>query len=196
MDDSYLILKLREGSHESFNALYSKYKALMENFAYSLTKDRDAAKEITQDVFIRLWEYRKKLDDVKSFKSYVFKMTSNQVYDYYKKRSSKTVLVSVEQLGNFQEITGLVPPPDIDSRDLLILVRLAVGTLPEQRRKVFMMSRWLGMSNKEIAESQEIALKTVEYHISAALADLRKILDSQELTKGNSLSNKSYDKNH
>lgn len=171
--ETELILKMKNDSREAFFILYQKYQPVVENFALSLLKDSDTAKEITQNLFIKIWDRRRALDTVSSFKSYLFKMTRNAVFDYMK-RYSRNV--------SFDEMAGRISvgdfafesEPDIDARNLLMKLLVILDELPENRRKIFLMSRMLGMKNGEIAESIGLSVKTVEYHISKALIFLRK----------------------
>ena len=64
----------------------------------------------------------------------------------------------------------------IASEDLLMIVELAVERMPEQRQRVFRLSRYERLSHQEIARELGITTKTVEYHIRTALAELRKII--------------------
>ena len=69
-----------------------------------------------------------------------------------------------------------LPDSAIDSRDLLLLIRMVVEKMPEQRRRIFRMSREEGLSNDQIAEQLSISRRTVENQISRALAELRKLV--------------------
>ena len=64
----------------------------------------------------------------------------------------------------------------ISAKDLLMLMNMSVENMPEQRKRVFRMSRNSGLSHKEIAEKLGISTKTVEYHIAKALSELKKIM--------------------
>ena len=66
----------------------------------------------------------------------------------------------------------------VSTDDLLEMIDLAVRNMPEQRRRVFCMSRYENMSYNDIAEALNISPKTVQYHISGALAELRKLLSA------------------
>lgn len=174
-NETELIVKMKNDSREAFFIFYQKYLPLVENFALSLVKEPDVAKEISQNVFIKIWDRRRHLDNVESFRSYLFKMTKNAVYDYFRTYRSRTV--------SFDDMSGKISPgdfaveanvPDIDSKNLLMKAFVEMDRLPDKCRKIFIMSRMLGMKNKEIADSIGISVKTVEYHISSALSILRK----------------------
>jgi RNA polymerase sigma-70 factor (ECF subfamily) len=64
----------------------------------------------------------------------------------------------------------------MDVENFKVFINIAVSLMPEQRRKVFVMSTIKEMTHKEIAESLGISVKTVEYHISKALASIREIM--------------------
>lgn len=149
-EEKKLVSALKNGSYEAFDALYMAYSPLVERFAYALLKNRSEVEDLSQNVFLKLWEIRSRLDSVNSFRSYLFTMVRNAIMD---------VLSS------------------IDARKMGLIINMAVSLMPEQRRKVFMMSRKEGASHKEIAASLGISVKTVEYHISKALSTLREIVE-------------------
>ena len=80
---------------------------------------------------------------------------------------------------NFARQTNLLPEyelPDVDNRDLLLLIQLAVEKMPGQRQRIFRMSREEGIANDEIARRLGISTRTVENQISRALSELRKLV--------------------
>ena len=108
-------------------------------------------------------------------KNYLFIMSKNAVYDFYLKRGhpkTEEEFLTVENLppslkGDLQQ--------EEDIRDFLLLVNVTVSEMPEQRRRVFCLSRKDGLKNKEIAQLTGLSEKTVEYHISKALAQLKSL---------------------
>lgn len=174
-----LVAMMKNDSQEAFFIFYRKYLPVVEDFAFSLVKDRDISREIAQNVFIKIWDRRKKLDDVESLRSYLFRMTRNAVYDY--SRSCRGITVGIDDVAGSIDLSEFVIDEDssesIDSRNLLVKVLIEMDALPEKCRRVFIMSRMLGMKNREIADSLGVSVKTVEYHISSALATLRKNID-------------------
>ena len=99
-----------------------------------------------------------------------FRMARNAVYDRFDSRTVRT---------NFARQTNLLPEyelPDVDNRDLLLLIQLAVEKMPGQRQRIFRMSREEGIANDEIARRLGISTRTVENQISRALSELRKLV--------------------
>ena len=139
---------------------------------YRMLKDHSEAEDITQDIFLKIWRNRTSIGAVDAFGPYLFRMARNAVYDRFDNRSVRE---------NYARRASLLPEyelPDsaIDSRDLLLLIRMVVEKMPEQRRRIFRMSREEGLSNDQIAEQLSISRRTVENQISRALAELRKLV--------------------
>lgn len=173
MDEERRYLEaLARDDRSAFDALYLKYAVKTEEFLYRMLKDHSEAEDITQDIFLKIWRNRTSIGAVDAFGPYLFRMARNAVYDRFDNRSVRE---------NYARRASLLPEyelPDsaIDSRDLLLLIRMVVEKMPEQRRRIFRMSREEGLSNDQIAEQLSISRRTVENQISRALAELRKLV--------------------
>ena len=171
-DDRKLSIELSKGSKQAFETLYLRYSYLVERFVYSLVKDRNATDDITQNVFLNLWSRRANLSKDIAFRSYLFTSSKNAVIDWFRRRDKlQTEAIS----------TGLTDLPTadtekvLDDAELLTLINLAISNMPEKRKRIFTLSRVDGLRNAEIARQMGISEKTVEYHISKALEELRKL---------------------
>lgn len=174
VDDRKYVRELSKGSREAFEILYMRYASLVERFVVSLVKDESAADDIVQNVFMNLWNRRENLDkEGLIFRSYLYSSARNAVYDWFR-RTEKFPKVPVDQV----DMSGL-PIADlqkkIENDEMLMLVNLAISGMPGRRKEIFNLSRVKGMKNAEIAELLGISEKTVEYHISKALEELRKL---------------------
>ena len=174
MDDSLCLRELSEGSYEAFDTLYMRYSPIVEQFALSLLKRKEEADDITQNIFLKIWENRSSMSGVHSFRAYLFKMVRNAVYDTFSRRKPTSGLQDSMKLGDILRSEDM--EEKISAKDLNMLMDMAVENMPEQRRRVFRMSRRDGLSHKEISMQLGISTKTVEYHMSKALAELRKII--------------------
>ena len=174
MQESEYIQRLAGGSYEVFDYFYLKYVPLVESFATALLKDKSLSEDICQDVFLRVWQWRKSLRGVRSFKAYLFTMVKHAIYDHYMRNRivPKDSNIMPEDL---PELFGGDLSREEDVRDMLLLVNLTLEAMPEQRQRVFRLSRHFGLSNAEVAEKTGLALKTVEYHMGKALSQLREL---------------------
>lgn len=175
-DEHIILKKLRDGDSEALDILYLRYASKVRDFAFRLLKDRTDAEDVTRDIFLKIWEQRRGLGAVLSFRGYLFRMTRNAIFNAYKHRQVES---------KYQAETGAAESPaapqadeSVSTDDLLEMIDLAVRNMPEQRRRVFCMSRYENMSYNDIAEALNISPKTVQYHISGALAELRKLLSA------------------
>ncbi|MCC8144272.1 MAG: sigma-70 family RNA polymerase sigma factor, partial [Tannerellaceae bacterium] len=133
-------------------------------------------KDMTQDVFFKLWKARTKLSGVESLKSYLFTVTRNTFIDHIRKRVNQQIF---EELTNYP--VSELPSYDKDDQELIDeLITYAEG-MPQRRLEVFKL-RWLeGKSRKEIAEQLNISIVTVDIHIRKALEYLKEKAEKNKL---------------
>ena len=172
--DELILSSLQQGSYAAFDALYMRYAPHVEAFAYCLLKNKGEAEDLAHDIFLKIWENRESIGHIKSFRSYLFKTTRNAVFDIFE---HKVVQTRYEQRQmNVEDIFSEDIYAKVATEDLLMIINMAVEQMPEQRQKVFRLSRYEGLSYQEIAQQLGITVKTVEYHIRTALAELKKLV--------------------
>ncbi len=173
------VQRLAEGDADAMDVLYMKYASKVRLFALQMLKNPTDAEDITHDVFLKIWEQRANLSKVVSLSGYMFRMTRNAVINLLKRRqvigkySADGNPGAVENIGG----GGFDYENQVTTDELLRMVELEISKMPEQRRRCFMMSRYEDKSYNEIAEELDISPKTVQYHISNALSDLKKIVN-------------------
>lgn len=174
--DSILLDEIAHGNLEAFDQLYLRYAPRVEAFACCMLKDIDEARDVTQDIFLKIWEKRENAGEIRSIRNYLFRMTKNTIYNCFAQRS---VEKKYEQSVNvIRDILSDEVSEKVSAKDLQMVISLAMGRMPEQRKKIFAMNRLNGLSYKDIAQRLGIKEKTVEYHMHLALSDLRKALSS------------------
>lgn len=164
--DKDLIVAVKQGDHHAFKKLYLKYFQMLIRFAWYRVHSVDVAKELVQELFIRVWSSRKSLDPEKSIKAYLYKALGNLVINHLKLKSSNSI--SLDNNENYLE------PSNNENIDLQIDIRDAIDSLPEKMKSVYMLSRYDGFSYDEIAEIHNISKKAVEKRMSKAFVLLRK----------------------
>lgn len=175
MEDKILLIALSKGSVSAFDALYRKYAPRVEQFASFLLADADFSKadvdDLIQELFVKLWQKRQTIaKDVDNFNAYIFKMTKNAVLNLLTRRKMiRTALDESDEIVSQDDILAAAIAMETENA-----IKSAIDKMPAERRRVFEMSRGEGLQNKEIAKELNISTKTVEYHISRALSDIRK----------------------
>ena len=168
--------KLNDSDKESFALLVDKYHHQLCLYALHLTNDHDESKDIVQNVFLRLWKQRHRLENVTNIKSFLYSAVYNGFLNYLRDRKN---LLDIEKV-QISEIDSIAHS---DSEDLinrqLKVVKKQIEKLPPKCKRVFLLSKQEGLTNIEIADFMGISEKTVENHISKAFRRLRDaLLDS------------------
>jgi len=161
----------RRRFEQIFILAFPKVKA----FALKLLGNKDDAEDIAQDVFVMLWNNARLWENGNLRDAYLYTTTRNSVLDLLRHR---TVVRTYEE--REKSFTASLTAPDFQddlyAEELELIVKLALDTMPEQRRRVFVMSRQGGMTNSKIAEELGISVRTVEHHIYLALRELKKVI--------------------
>ena len=172
-EDRQLLNQIADGDVKALGILYVLFSARIRNFAYTLLQDSSEAEDVTQDIFLKIWNTRENLRNVNSLKSYMFSMTHNTVLNLIKHKdvSSRYMKTSVGMMTDNYE-----PTCEMDAEELLKSIDYALEGMSDLRKTIFKMNRFGHKTYQEIAEILMISPKTVQYHISCALAELRKLL--------------------
>lgn len=140
-------------------------------YAYNFVKDQEAAEEIVQNVFFKLWVNRNTIKIDSSTESYLFRAIRNSALNLIKHVNIREDYKKHKQTeDHWQEQHN----SDFSNEsELQKLIRQAIDKLPEQRRKIFIQSRYEGLKYREIADKMGLSIKTVENQMGKALGFLR-----------------------
>lgn len=189
LSDNEILERMHRGDTGALGLLYIRYAGAVTEFAYRFIRVKDEADDITHNVFCSLWENRDKIDRIESIKNYLFKMTRNAIFSSLRHNKVATQYAS-NVVSHPQENQILDGDKEVTTKDLLEIINLYISRMPELQRKAFSMSRFENKTYQEIAEELDISPRSVQYYISQALAELRKLSDVLILfTSLNSLNN-------
>lgn len=171
--DKQLIRAIKGGDTKSFEKLFERYYDRYFSFACALLHDADAAEDVLQNVFLKLWIGRDRLDENRSIENYLLVSVRNEIFDYLRLKYNQTV------------VRGETPEKEDASADIeeemfwsetSDRMDKIIKNMPPQRQRIFMMSRYENMSSKDIADALGLSVRTVERHIYLALQDLKQII--------------------
>ena len=139
------------------------------------TKDPSKSEDIVQNVFVKLWIYRKKIDPNIPIKRYLHKSVYNEFIDQYRKNKS---VISLEEK-HLKIINKIIDDNSLNIEKLMINVNREIDKLPEKCKRIFILNKKEGLTHDEIAEYLQISKKTVEAHITRAFKILNQKLGNK-----------------
>lgn len=164
---------LKSGKESVYKELFAEYYRPLSLFAVRFVDDLETAKEIVQELFVTIFENRKKLVITTSLKSYLYQSVRNRCLNHLKHiqvdRKHLNKLKLEQESSENLELS-------IETNELESRIFQIVSDLPPRVQEIFIKSRVNGMKNSEIAENLNISIRTVETQISNALKILRKDL--------------------
>lgn len=166
--------KLSCSDFSTFRDVYKSLYIPLYNYANRFVSDTEVAKDIVQETFLTLWENRTEIKSVKNLKNYLFKSIKNRCLNYFKHLQVE----DNHQDNAYYWLKGIeLAAPDrynnvfeyLDNEDLKSRVSKILDGLPEERKKIFMLSRFHGLKNQEIADKLNISVRTVDTQIYRAM---------------------------
>lgn len=170
------LLKLIAGGDElAFRQLYDLYAGKIYTLGVTYLKSPTAAQDIVQEVFIKIWEKRSKLNEVENFPAYLHVMTRNLLIDQLQKKIP--VYNENNWANNMLPEDRHLPHQQLDYRELTTLIRQAVDQLPPRQQQIYRLSRDQHLTHRQIAGELGLSYDTVREHMSKALRNIRDILE-------------------
>jgi RNA polymerase sigma-70 factor (family 1) len=166
---------LSENREDIFRTVYDAYQRPVFVFAYYLTKSRDMAEDVVQEVFTLLWEKRSLLNPDTFLLTYLKKMTRNKIIDIFRKAAAdKKLLEKIDSSMSAAAQTEHYSPDQTLEKEMAAIYRDALDQLPPQQRLVFSLRRDENMSYKQIAERLGLSPNTVRNHLTIATRSLHR----------------------
>jgi RNA polymerase sigma factor (sigma-70 family) len=172
-NEKQLLTQVSQGDRQAFQVLYKACYPLVQRYILLFEPSPHILDELTQDVFVRIWEKRERLGAIESFKGYLFLLTRNVVFNFIR------ALKVRQKVKELDESSG---PRANDLEDELLFKQYyeialeAMDKLPPGRRKVLKMSIDDGLSLDEIAIELKISRSGVKKQLYAATAYVRQYL--------------------
>jgi|HubBroStandDraft_1064217.scaffolds.fasta_scaffold111278_2 RNA polymerase sigma-70 factor (family 1) len=169
------IAALREGDTFVFQQVFAQYHEKLYFYTLGKTKSSYLAEETVQLTFIKLWRCRSSLNPEISLSIQLFRIARTTLIDLLRSKEYNNRIFVEMSLADKNPLRNHVDER-IDELELKEKVLRGVEQMPAMRRKIFKLSRFDGMSYKEIAVELSLSVKTVEHHISLALKQLQHII--------------------
>ena len=180
-DEQELVARAQNGDTEAFNPLVYKYQQKIYNLIYRKVGDRETAKDLCQEVFLKAWQALPNFKGESVFYSWLYQIAVNRSIDFLRKRDRRQVIGFEELPQNADDtlqMTDLQPSPCevLERRELEQIIRKAIRKLPSGQRSIIYLRHWEGLPIKEIASRLGKSENTVKTYLHYAHRKLRNIL--------------------
>lgn len=165
----------------NFNCIYNQYKVLVYNVALNYLQNTEDAEEITQDVFIQVYDSLGTFKNNSSLKTWIYRITINKSLNFIKLKTRKKYYFvfgkitksenEVENISNFEH-PGIL----LENQEYSKYLFSVINTLPENQKTAFLLSKLDGLSNTEISAIMEISISSVESLVFRAKKNLKEKL--------------------
>ena len=169
-DDTKLIERCIEGDRQAFESLLVQYEKPVFNAAYRMLNNKEDASDVTQTVFLKVYENFDSFDPSRRFFSWVYRITLNESINWLDKQKR------LEPLQQEAADDGKSPEQEVASAELSAEIQAALMTIKTDYRTVVILKHFLGCSYMEISETLEIPEKTVKSRLYSARQMLKDAL--------------------
>ncbi|MDR2563932.1 MAG: sigma-70 family RNA polymerase sigma factor [Prevotellaceae bacterium] len=174
INESDCIRQFKEGSREAYTVLYKFYLPKLHDFIYNLTASKDAAQEIVQETFVKLWIKRKNIDPERPLKSYLYTIARNQMLNEFRRQINRPVFAEYIEYANQLQLSENTAETTLDLKEFIAALNKAKQKLSSRQLQIFRLNKELGQSVHDIAQQLNITEQSVRNQLSAAIGLLRK----------------------
>ncbi|MFD2827212.1 RNA polymerase sigma factor [Leeuwenhoekiella polynyae] len=167
--EAVLVTDLRKGEESAYVYLMDSYHHKLCLYAYSFCKDRSLAADMVQNVLLRLWKKRSSLKINSSLRSFLYRSVYNEFLDQYKHRK---FILNLEK-EYMTAVNTLLEEEESNLDRLIQQVKKEIDNLHPRCKEIFLLSKYEGLTNLEIADHLNLSVKTVENQMTRAYAQLR-----------------------
>lgn len=179
INERELLARVAQADEKAFEQIVHYYYPRLLPFTTNITKSRDIAEEIVQEVFLRLWLRRNELERIYHLGSWLFTIASNLSFTYIKRAAVEGKLLKLLQ--GTQADHTLDAEERMNWKESGLLIHDAVLRLPPQQQLIYKLSRQQGLSNQEIAAHLQLSPNTVKNHLIRAIQSIRQFIQRATL---------------
>ncbi|SHJ89249.1 RNA polymerase sigma-70 factor, ECF subfamily [Arenibacter nanhaiticus] len=169
-NNKILVEHLIKGDEKAYSYLMDTYYHKLSVYAKSLCRDIYMSEDIVQNVLLKVWNHRQKLNAKYSLKSYLYQSIYNEFIDQHRKKS-RLLSLEEEYIKTLNEIVNEEDNSELTR--LITLVKQEIQILPPKCKEIFILSKQEGLTYGEIAEHLNISFRTVENQMSKAFFIIR-----------------------
>jgi RNA polymerase sigma-70 factor (family 1) len=174
LSEAELLSMLKRGNEQAFDHFYKRYSLPIYRKLLKMIRVDVLAEELMQDVFVRLWDKRHLIEPGQPFKSYLYIIAQNLVYDFYRKVAREERLQS--EIKAFSTELYLHTEEKLFLKETREILDKAINQLPSQQKLVFTLCKMEGKSYEEVSGILGISTSTINGHIVKATKNIKEYM--------------------
>lgn len=157
-----------------FSEIFRQHEYRLYTLSFRLTKSDQSAKDIVQEVFLKLWEQRNRIHSIHNMEAWLYRLTENKIIDFLRKTSAddrlkRKIWDQLQEIVNESEQYVL-------AKEYNQIIQKAIDQLPPQRRLIYQMNKDGGMNYQQIANELKVSKHTIKNQLSSAVRSVRDFL--------------------
>ncbi|UBM62669.1 RNA polymerase sigma-70 factor [Candidatus Sulfidibacterium hydrothermale] len=170
-NEKLLIASFKRGDQEAFTKLYKKYSPALYQYIFFITQNKEQSEGIVQDVFLKVWEGKDRIDENLSFESYIHTIAKNKFYDFIRKSVHREAYLTF--LAEKRRLNLNQTELEINYLELVNVINELIAQLPPKRKRIYELNQKNGLTRKEIAEKLCLSVSTVDNQLVKAFKFIR-----------------------
>lgn len=156
------------GDQRAFRQLFDHYAQKLTRFAFSIVKNNEAAVEIIDEVFIRIWKQRENVPAITHLTTYLYTATKNTALNYLSRKANEQINEPFDFI-NIQLQEEECPDQQMVTAEIFKNIRAAIEELPPRCKMIFKLVREDGLRYQQVADILNISINTVDAQMVIAV---------------------------
>ncbi len=161
-------MRIADGEEQAFRELFNCFAEKLIQFAFALVKTRDAATEIVDEVFVKIWKRRSDVPRIQNMRVYLYTATKNTALNYLSRKANEQITEPFDFI-NIELKDEECPEQLMITSEIFRKIKAAVDELPPRCKMIFKLVREDGMRYNEVAEILSISPNTVDAQMVIAV---------------------------
>ena len=169
-NEQELLLEISKGNEQAFDLIFRHYHAYVYTSAFRFLNSSSLAEEVVQDVFLKLWQKRSILKDIKFFPAFLYKVAANITYSTARKEALKE-----KYEGTFKALYAhnAEDPQDLASKEFVSILNNAVNQLPPKQQAAYRLVKEEGLKRDQAAQQLNVSNETIKSNLDEAMKRIR-----------------------
>ncbi len=180
--DSYFSIiqqRAADGDEDAFKKIYYHFYKKLYQFSLALVKSREAAEEIAEDVFIKIWQQKSNLSTINNLRVYLYTATKNKALNYLSKKAKENLTEPFDYINIDLYKSTTTPEELMITTEMYRRIQEQVEALPPRCKMIFKLIREDGLKYKEVSEILHISVNTIDAQIAIAIKKIAAALKSE-----------------